>query len=124
MEQSTHGNTLELSGALDVRCTAELRVALYGLLGKTSGDVMVDIARVESIDLTTLKMIAVANRFAEREGRRVVLRGATPGVRRLLHLPTCAAPDPRRAASSDALAQRRRCDRSRTVSNPTSLTGR
>ena len=86
MEHSTRGNTLELSGALDVRCTADLRVAIYSLLGKTTGDVIVDIERVETIDMTTLKLLAVANRFAEREGRRIVLRGATPGVRRLLHL--------------------------------------
>ncbi len=33
-----------------------------------------------------LKMLAVANRTAERQARRVVLRGASPGVRRLLHL--------------------------------------
>ena len=26
MEHSTHDNTLELSGALDVRCTADLRI--------------------------------------------------------------------------------------------------
>ena len=31
-------------------------------------------------------MLAVANRFAERGGRRLVLRGGTPGLRRLLHL--------------------------------------
>lgn len=86
MEHSTHDNTLELSGALDVRCTADLRVALYSLLGRSDGDVIVDIEHVESIDMTTLKLLAVANRFAEREGRRVVLRGASPGVRRLLHL--------------------------------------
>src|SRR3954452_25091939 len=86
MEHSTHGNVLELAGSLDVRCTAELRVVLYSLLGHTDGDVIVDIGRVETIDMTTLKMIAVANRFAERDGRRLVLRGATPGVRRLLHL--------------------------------------
>ena len=36
--------------------------------------------------MTTLKLFAVANRIAEREGRHVVLRGAPPGVRRLLHL--------------------------------------
>jgi anti-anti-sigma factor len=86
MEHTTHGNTLELSGVLDVRCTAELRVALYAVLGKVRGDAIVDIDRVEGIDLTTLKLIAVANRFAERQGRRVVLRGGTPAVRRLLHL--------------------------------------
>ena len=68
MEYTTHENTLALSGALDVRCTAELRVALYALLGTRRGDVVVDIDRVETIDLTTLKLLAVANRFAERAG--------------------------------------------------------
>jgi anti-anti-sigma regulatory factor len=48
--------------------------------------VVVDISRVDSIDITMLKMLAVANRVAERQARRVVLRGASPGVRRLLHL--------------------------------------
>jgi anti-anti-sigma factor len=86
MEHTTHGNTLELAGSLDVRCTAELRVVLYAMLARMPGQVVVDIDRVESIDLTTLKLIAVANRFAERQGRRVVLRGGSPAVRRLLHL--------------------------------------
>ena len=36
--------------------------------------------------MTTLKMLAVANRAAERTGQRVVLRGGSPGLRRLLHL--------------------------------------
>jgi anti-anti-sigma factor len=86
MEQTTNGNTLELSGSLDVRCTAELRAAVYRLLEQHAGDVRVDISRVESVDLTTLKMLAVANRVAERQGHRVVLSGGSPGVRRLLHL--------------------------------------
>lgn len=86
MEHSSHDNTLVLLGALDVRCTAELRTALYALLGRTTGDVLVDIEGVDSIDMTTLKMLAVANRFAEREGRRVVLCGVSTAVRRLLHL--------------------------------------
>jgi anti-anti-sigma factor len=86
MQLKINEDTLELTGSLDVRCTAELRTALYGLIESRQGDVHVDIARVESIDMTTLKMLAVANRFAERQGRRVVLRGGTPGVRRLLHL--------------------------------------
>ena len=86
MEHMTDGNTLVLAGSLDVRRTAELRAELYGLLEATAGDVYVDIEQVESIDMTTLKMLAVANRFAERHGRRVLLRGGSPGVRRLLHL--------------------------------------
>ena len=45
-------------------------------------------------------MLAVANRVAEREGRRVVLRGALPGVRRLLHLVPHALDDPARAVDA------------------------
>jgi anti-anti-sigma factor len=86
MDCSTHDSTLVLSGALDVRCTAELRAALYALLARTTGDVLVDIAHVDSIDMTTLKMLAVANRVAEREDRRVILCGVSTAVRRLLHL--------------------------------------
>jgi anti-anti-sigma factor len=86
MEQTAKESTLELAGSLDVRCIAELRAAVYRLLDQRDGDVHVDINRVDSIDLTTLKMLAVANRAAERQGRRVVLRGGSPAVRRLLHL--------------------------------------
>ena len=82
----TGSATLELSGSLDVRRTAEIRAQVYDLLDSGTGDVVVDISQVVSIDMTTLKLLAVANRTAERQGRRVVLRGATPGVRRLLHL--------------------------------------
>jgi anti-anti-sigma factor len=86
MRQTTNGNTLELSGSLDVRCTAELRAAVYRLLEQRDGDIHVDISRVDSLDMTTVKMLAVANRVAERQGRQVVLRGGSPGIRRLLHL--------------------------------------
>lgn len=86
MQHTTNGTTLELSGSIDVRCIAELRAAVYRLLEDQEGDVLVDIAGVESMDLTTLKMLAVANRVAGRRGRRVVLRGGSPEIRRLLHL--------------------------------------
>ena len=86
MEHDVHGNTLELSRRPRRALHRRAARAVYTLLGTVPGDVVVDIAAVESIDLTTLKMLAVANRAAEREGRRVVLRGGSPGVRRLLHL--------------------------------------
>ena len=86
MELTTSGNTIEPIGSLDVRCTAELRAVVYGMLAEQAGDVRVDLSHVDSFDLTTLKMLAVANRVAERQGQRVVLSGGTPGVRRLLHL--------------------------------------
>ncbi len=84
-EHGSESATLELSGSLDVRRTAEVRAQIYALLDVGCGDVVVDVTDVTSIDMTTLKLFAVANRVAEREGRRVVLRGASPGVRRLLH---------------------------------------
>jgi len=86
MELTANGNTLELTGSLDVRCTAELRAAVYRMIEQYDGDVRVDITHVESVDMTTLKMLAVANRVAERGGQRVVLTGGSPGIRRLLHL--------------------------------------
>jgi anti-anti-sigma factor len=91
LEQKTwddpQGPVLVLAGALDVRCTAELRDVLYALIARADGaPVVVDIAAVYSVDMTVLKLLAVANRTAERQGGRVVLRGASIGVRRLLHL--------------------------------------
>ena len=85
-EDGTVSTALELTGVLDVRRTSEVRAQVYAELAHSTGDVLVDISRVESIDVTTLKMLAVANRVAERQARRVVLRGAAPAVRRLLHL--------------------------------------
>jgi anti-anti-sigma factor len=86
MEHTTNGNTIRLAGPLDVRCTAELREVVYRLPGEHEGEVVIDISQVDSVDMTTIKLLAVANRAAERQGRRLVLRGASPGVRRLLHL--------------------------------------
>ena len=87
MRETTEGRTLALSGALDVRRTAEVRTALYDLLARTvEGDVYLDLTEVESLDLTMLKVLAVAHRVAEGQGRAVVLRHCPPPVRRLLHL--------------------------------------
>lgn len=105
MEHTIDGDTLELVGTLDVRCTAELRTVLYRLIDRAEGDVVVDVSRVDSVDMTTLKLIAVANRVAERHGRRVVLRAASPGVRRLLHfshLRWMIPVEPARATHEDA----------------------
>jgi anti-anti-sigma factor len=85
-EDGSVSTALELSGVLDVRRTSDVRARVYAELARSVGDVVIDISRVEWIDMTTLKMIAVANRVAERQARRVVLRGASPDVRRMLHL--------------------------------------
>lgn len=86
MDHVRQHNVLVLCGALDVRCTAELRDVLYAMLEEHLDDVVVDLTGVSSVDTTTLKLLAVASRSAQRQGHRVVLRRPNDGVRRLLHL--------------------------------------
>lgn len=84
------GPVLVLGGDLDVRSTGEVRAAVYEHLGvhgeSLDGHVVVDISAVGSADATALKVLAAASRQAQRYGVRVVLRGASPAVRRMLHL--------------------------------------
>ena len=87
---STDGQVLMLGGDLDVRSTSEVRAAVHRHLREHGADadgrVIVDISGVVSIDATALKVIAAASRQARHRGARVVLRGACPAVRRMLHL--------------------------------------
>lgn len=80
------GSTLRVGGHVDGRCTFELRDALAQQLRDEPGDVVLDLAEVEAVDLTALRMIAVTSRTATLEGHHLLLRGASPLVRRLLHL--------------------------------------
>ena len=41
---------------------------------------------MDSVDVTALKVLAVATRQASRLGHHLILRGCGPAVRRLLHL--------------------------------------
>ncbi|UMG91992.1 STAS domain-containing protein [Nocardioides sp. TF02-7] len=86
MDIVSDGSTLVLRGDFDVRSTSEVRNAVYDLLDRHDGHVTIDITQVDTVDVTALKVLAVASRFAHRDGRRIVLRGACPAVRRMLHL--------------------------------------
>lgn len=86
MDITTDGPTLVLSGAFDVRSTMEVRNALYELLAHHDCDVVVDLSGVDTVDLTALKVLAVATRQAGRDGHRLTLRGCRPAVRRMLHM--------------------------------------
>ena len=86
MDILTDGHTLILSGDFDVRSTMEVRTAIYDLLEGHEVDVVIDLTDVESIDVTALRVLAVATREATRGGHHLVLRGCGPAVRRLLHL--------------------------------------
>lgn len=80
------GPCLVLCGDFDGRSTREARVAIYRHLAEHDGDVSIDCAEVGAVDLTALRLLAVATRQAHAEGRRMILRGCTPAVRRMLHL--------------------------------------
>ncbi|KAB2808857.1 STAS domain-containing protein [Pimelobacter simplex] len=81
---------LLLGGDLDVRSTGELRAAVHDHIRRCGIDrvspVIIDVSAVRSVDATALKVLAAASRQAQQYGVRVVLRGATPAVRRMLHL--------------------------------------
>ena len=47
-------------------------------------DVILDVTEVESIDVTAMRTLAVAALRVERAGRKVVLRGCSPALRRVL----------------------------------------
>ncbi len=86
MEIITDGPTLLLSGDFDVRSTMEVRNALYDHLGGHDEDVVVDLTEVTTVDMTALRVLAVATREATRQGHHLTLRGCNPAVRRMLHL--------------------------------------
>jgi anti-anti-sigma factor len=86
MEITRDGTVLVLGGDLDVRSTMDVRNAVYDLLASYDGDVVIDLSDVDSIDVTALRMLAVATRQALRDGHHLMLRGCSPAVRRMLLL--------------------------------------
>ncbi|GAB3764494.1 anti-anti-sigma factor [Nocardioides ginsengisegetis] len=86
MDIITDGPTLVLVGDFDVRSTMQVRAAIYDHLEGHDEDVVVDLTGVDVVDLTALKVLAVATRQASRSGHHLTLRGCGPAVRRMLHL--------------------------------------
>ena len=86
MEIITDGPTILLSGDFDVRSTMEVRNAIYERLQGYDEDVVIDLTHVTAVDMTALKVLAVATRQAARSGHHLTLRGCGPSVRRMLHL--------------------------------------
>jgi len=84
MELTVNDRTLILHGHFDVRSTGLVREALYERIERTSGNVVVDLADVEAIDATALRVLAAASKLMEREGRALILRGCSPALRRIL----------------------------------------
>lgn len=86
MEIYADGPRLVLAGDFDVRSTWEVRAALYDHLESHPGDVLVDLSEVTTIDMTALRVLAVASRHALAHEHRLTLRGCCPAVRRMMLL--------------------------------------
>jgi anti-anti-sigma factor len=84
MEIYTDGPRLALAGDFDVRSTWEVRSALYEHLAAHPDDTVLDLSGVDTIDVTALKVLAMASRYAHTHGQHLTLRGCRPAVRRMM----------------------------------------
>ena len=101
MDITTDGPVLLLHGDFDVRSTWEVRAALYDLLEGLDEDVVVDMLDVHNVDVTALRVLAVATRQAWLNGHHLTVRNCGPAVRRMMHLTRLArAIEVERAAAS------------------------
>ena len=80
------GPTLVLDGAFDVRCTSEVRYAIYERLSGPEEHVVIDVSGVTAVDLTALRLLAVATRHAWLTGHHLTVRNPSAPVRRAIHL--------------------------------------
>ncbi len=85
MDIVTDGPVLVLQGDFDVRSTWEVRTAIYERLD-CGQHVVVDMSDVDAIDVTALRVLAVATRQASLSGNHLTLRNCGPAVRRMMHL--------------------------------------
>jgi anti-anti-sigma factor len=86
VEITADGASLVLAGDFDVRSTWEVRNAIYEHLEGHDEDVVVDLTDVTNVDITALRVLAVATRRATRAGHHLTLRGCCPAVLRMLHI--------------------------------------
>jgi anti-anti-sigma factor len=74
---------LYLTGRLDGRTLGDVRDHLHALLAEHD-EVVVDVSKVEAVDAPALRMLAAASRLGERHHQRLVLRGCSPSLRRVI----------------------------------------
>jgi anti-anti-sigma factor len=80
------GQVLVLRGRLDVRVSADLRLALATAVDGGTGALVLDVRALEGIDATGLGVLVGAHRRAGRADRTLVLRDVPPALARVLFL--------------------------------------
>ena len=74
-----------LPARVDVTTSTDVRYALQiAIDAAATGDILVDAATVETVDLAGLGVLVAAHRKAKNAGRRLVLCDAPPRIVRLL----------------------------------------
>ena len=78
------GHLVVLSGRLDVHAAADVRLELADAVDRGEGELVLDLAALESLDATGLGVLVSAHRRAQRAGRTLVLEDIPAQVERLL----------------------------------------
>lgn len=86
LEVVAPGRLLALRGRLDVAAAADTRLLLADQVDGWSGELVLDLCALRSLDATGLGVLVGAHRRAGRAGRRLVLQDAPEAVARLLHV--------------------------------------
>ena len=86
MDIVSDGHILVLHGDFDVRSTFAVRTAIYEHLELDDADLVIDMTDVSTIDVTALRLLAVATRHAWLSGHHLMVRNPGPAVRRMAHL--------------------------------------
>jgi len=86
VDTAQDGSRLVLSGRLDVHVAADVRLALAQAVDSGTGEIVVDLMDLESVDVTGLGVLVGAHRRAQRAGRTLVLSDVPDVVARLLFL--------------------------------------
>jgi anti-sigma B factor antagonist len=81
---SANPSLIKLGPHLDVRSVAAVRTTLTAVQDAADGDVVLDMSALEVIDAAGLGMLAAAHVRAERCGHRLILRGCSKELRRVL----------------------------------------
>jgi anti-sigma B factor antagonist len=81
---STDASVVKLGDHLDVRNVGLARETLHGVLEHASGEVVLDLGGLESIDAAGLGMLTALHLRCERLGLRLVLRDCPREIRRVL----------------------------------------
>jgi anti-sigma B factor antagonist len=80
----TPPTVLRVTGRIDGTSASEIRERLHTAIAHDDGDVVLDVTDVEWLDVTGLGVLVDAHRRLRSQGRRLVLRGCAPRLRRAL----------------------------------------